>query len=260
MPKISKRKVSNLLFWGLVIATVFVVLPGIYSMDRNTICNNINITISPNTNLFFVEKKDVMKMLREAHNDEAIKGESKKNLDLSKMESTLLENGYLETVRIFQKLDGDIQVDVKQKIPVVRIINKKQESYYLDNANRKIPYNNKYAPRLIVATGSISESYADSTMVKSRNLREISKVVQFIIQNKLWKAQIEQIYVDKLGLIYLIPKIGNHTIVVGNATDLEDKFSKLLAFYKGGLGTIGWDKYKTIDLRYKNQVVAKRRN
>ena len=87
----------------------------------------------------------------------------------------------------------------------------------------------------------------------------LSKIVHYIIHNTLWKAQIEQIYVDKSGLIYLIPKIGNHTIVIGDATNLDEKFSKLIAFYKNGLGTFGWDKYKTIDLRFKNQIVAKRK-
>jgi len=258
-PKISRRKISNILFWGFLVLVLILVLPAIFSMDRNTICNNIDVKITPETNLFFVDQKDVIETLKESHGL-SLKGESKKNFDLNKMESALIENGYLEKVNVFQKLNGDLVVEALQKIPVVRIINKKQESYYLDKKNKKIPYNNKYAPRLIVATGNISESYSDSTEAKSQNLIEIGKVVQFIIQNKLWKAQIEQIYVDKLGLIYLIPKIGNHTIVIGNSTQLDEKFSKLLAFYKSGLGTIGWDKYKSIDLRFKNQVVAKKRN
>lgn len=238
---------------------IAVVFPAIHLTDQKTICKQVDITIKPETDLFFVEEDDVLEALTEANDGASIVGEIKKELDLHLMETKLMENGYLEKASVFQKLNGDLQVEVKQKIPVVRIINDQQESYYLDNQNQKIPYNSEYAPRLIVATGAISESYEDSSSAKSKNLQNISKVVQFIIQNTLWKAQIEQLYVDKLGSIHLIPKIGSHTIVVGSATDLEEKFEKLFAFYEGGLGQLGWEKYKTIDLRFKNQIVAKKR-
>lgn len=257
--KISKRKVLNLLFWIFVVATVVFIIPATLSKDSSTICKKIDITIQPKSDLFFVEEEHVLEAITDANDGASIIGESKKNLNLHDMEKSLMANGYLENASVFQRLNGDLEIEVQQKIPVVRIINKNMESYYLDKNNKKIPYNKDFAPRLLVASGAISETYEDSTSAKSTNLQNISKVVQFIIQNTLWKAQIEQLYVDKLGRIYLIPKIGSHTIVLGSATDLEEKFEKLLAFYKGGLGQLGWEKYKTIDLRFKNQIVAKKR-
>ena len=40
--------------------------------------------------------------------------------------------------------------------------------------------------------------------------------------------------------------------------DAERKFDKLLRFYRSGLSSVGWDAYRTVDVRYRNQVVCKK--
>jgi cell division protein FtsQ len=45
--------------------------------------------------------------------------------------------------------------------------------------------------------------------------------------------------------------------VFGDAKDFEEKFEKLKTFYTEGLNkTDGWNKYSTINIKYKNQVVC----
>lgn len=56
----------------------------------------------------------------------------------------------------------------------------------------------------------------------------------------------------------LVPRSGRHTIRFGRLEDEERKFAKLLRFYRGGLARIGWDEYRTIDLRYGDQVVCRK--
>ena len=45
---------------------------------------------------------------------------------------------------------------------------------------------------------------------------------------------------------------------LGNHGDMERKFDKLLRFYRSGLMNIGWGEYRTIDIRYNDQVVCKK--
>ena len=68
---------------------------------------------------------------------------------------------------------------------------------------------------------------------------------------------IEQIYVDKNGDIILSPKVGNMEIIIGQMNNLEDKFSRLLAFYNNIAPSQGWNKYSTVNLKYKDQIVCK---
>jgi cell division protein FtsQ len=76
----------------------------------------------------------------------------------------------------------------------------------------------------------------------------------------LWDAQIAQIYVDDKHEIELIPRVGSHRILLGDADSLETKFSNLLAFYKQAIPKVGWDAYKVINIKYANQVVGVKRD
>jgi cell division protein FtsQ len=73
-------------------------------------------------------------------------------------------------------------------------------------------------------------------------------------------SMIEQVDITAKRKFELIPKIGNQLIVFGDATDAEQKFSKLRLFYKNIITKYGWNKYSQIGLQYKGQVVAKIRD
>jgi cell division protein FtsQ len=85
---------------------------------------------------------------------------------------------------------------------------------------------------------------------------ELHKIATYVDKDAFWKAQIEQIFVTAESEFVLIPKVGEHTIVFGTGDDIEIKFEKLMLFYKEGLSRVGWDKYSTINLKYKNQIVC----
>ena len=70
------------------------------------------------------------------------------------------------------------------------------------------------------------------------------------------KVLVDEIYVDKSGDFELVPKIGNQLIIFGKPENLEEKFKKLLVFYRQGLNKTGWNKYNVINIKYRNQVVC----
>ena len=90
-------------------------------------------------------------------------------------------------------------------------------------------------------------------------MRDIYKMALFIEEDPFWKAQVEQIWVDKDGEYKLTPRVGSHAIILGDADDLEGKFRKLYALYTHALNNLGWNRYTQINLKYKNQIVCTRR-
>jgi cell division protein FtsQ len=84
-------------------------------------------------------------------------------------------------------------------------------------------------------------------------------VVKVIEQSEFWKAQIEQINVTKDGQVELVPRVGNHLLLLGTPDDVENKLDRLMNFYRNGLDNVGWNKYRTISVAYENQVVCKKR-
>jgi cell division protein FtsQ len=90
-------------------------------------------------------------------------------------------------------------------------------------------------------------------------LRELFKIATYVDKDAFWRAQIDQIFVTAESELVLVPKLGNHQIIFGNTEQMEDKFNRLMLFYREALSRVGWDKYKAINLRYRGQVVAVKR-
>ena len=59
----------------------------------------------------------------------------------------------------------------------------------------------------------------------------------------------------------LAPKVGYQIILLGryDPERIERKLKRLKTFYREGLPYKGWREYRSFDLRYEDQVVAKKR-
>ena len=87
-------------------------------------------------------------------------------------------------------------------------------------------------------------------------LVDIYTVAQTCSKSKFWSSQINQLYVNRDKEIELIPRVGDHHILIGHSNDLDKKLNKLKYFYAEGLDKTGWNEYKVINLKYANQVVC----
>jgi cell division protein FtsQ len=122
-----------------------------------------------------------------------------------------------------------------------------------------MPLSGRFTAFVPVATGNIYEDYRDGDSAMSFVLRELFKIATYVDKDAFWRAQIDQIFVTAESELVLVPKLGNHQIIFGNTEQMEDKFNRLMLFYREALSRVGWDKYKAINLRYRGQVVAVKR-
>jgi cell division protein FtsQ len=129
-------------------------------------------------------------------------------------------------------------------------------NYYINENANKIPISSKFTTRVPVVTGNIQEGTYNSNMIETPVLKNVLKLTQFIHNNTFWNAQIEQVSVTNNGSFVLIPKLGDHKIEFGGISNMEEKFQKLEIFYEDGLSYAGWEKYETIKLDYKGQIVC----
>lgn len=92
------------------------------------------------------------------------------------------------------------------------------------------------------------------------------KLINFVgwLENdSFWSAEVVQI-IASLSLsgnieLAIVPRSGDFRIVLGELgepDEMERRFDKLLRFYRDGLGRAGWNKFGTINVRYRNQVVC----
>ena len=81
---------------------------------------------------------------------------------------------------------------------------------------------------------------------------------RYVNQSTFWNSFIEQIFVRPNGDIVFTTQIGGHEVVVGDNSRLKQKLQKLEQFYQRASANQGWEAYREINLKYKDQVICKK--
>jgi cell division protein FtsQ len=259
------KKTATILFYIMIPVGVFVLLGFATEGNRSMHCREFHVKISGKDGNNFVDSITVVKQVYTIF--DSLPGQSLRNFSLKTIENLVNEMYYVESSQAYRTIDGKVKVNIQQREPLARVINSYNESFYLDVNGRMMKTTNRYAARVMVVTGYIPARYSpvinltdklpQNESSKSEALmRELFTLVNYIDQNSFLKAWIDQVFVTRSGGFELIPKNGVHVIEFGDTTDMEEKFDKLLVFYRNGLTQIGWNNYKRINLKYKNQIVC----
>jgi cell division protein FtsQ len=141
---------------------------------------------------------------------------------------------------------------------VLRIVNRHMESFYVDAEGRTMPTSANYAAAVMVASGNIDDRPAPGDTLRSQRLRDLFALNEYLRDNELYEALFVQLYVNGKGEFELVPRVGRHTVLIGDLTDLDEKMEKLLALYRDALDKEGWEEYRQVNLKFKDQVICKR--
>ena len=256
-------KKTLLVLADLVLAAYIVLAVTAFNKPDETasVCTKVSINIADETTNGFINSKEIKKRL------EATKlyplDKPMRYIDARKIEETLKTSPFVQTAECFKTQDGHVNISVTQRLPLVRIKAQNGDDYYLDDNDCIMP-NSRYTSDLIIATGNISRPFA---------MNYISPLSKSLMNNELWKNQIEQINVLQDRTIELIPRVGNHVIVLGQLPEaklkgdiaqrvdqfLQRKLRRLELFYRYGLSQAGWNKYSSINLEFDNQIICKKR-
>ncbi len=196
----------------------------------------------------FVETEDILKYIDEKGLNPT--GKSLSDINTNAIEEAILTNQLVKKANVFVTNNGAIKASIEERKPILRIISNTGENYYIDNEGNKMPLSKRFTAYLPIASGAIKEDFAKS---------ELYKFALFLYNDEFWNAQIEQIVVLPNKDLKLIPRVGDHQIILGNLDGFTDKLDKLFTFYKNGLNETGWNKYSVINLKFDKQVVCTRR-
>ncbi len=253
--KISYIRLAGL--FGVLAGLVFLIIVLSAAKDQTTdmTCHSVTIRIDHEKGNFFIDREDVRQMILNDSLPDLV-GHAVRELDLKSMERILNKNPFIQKADIYVDIKGNVFIDVQQREPVIRVINNKDVSYYIDKNGNKLPTSPKFTARVPVSNGHIPDNGKDFGPIEHQGLKDLYALAEFIRKDDFWKAQIVQVYLDKVNGLELIPRLGEHRIIFGNVDDMEGKFRKLRLFYEEGLKSMGWGNYRTINLKYKGQVVC----
>jgi cell division protein FtsQ len=178
-------------------------------------------------------------------NDTTVKNQAKSVINLYSLEKTVSENPYVENAAVFLTISGTLKTIIKQRSPVARIINKK-DSYYVDKQGVKIPLSHNFSARVMLVSG----------VKKDEEVRELLPLISFILEDDFLHKEVVGIEKFDDGEYQFSVRSGNYKIDFGKLSEIDVKFKKLKAFYNKTFEDKTIEEYKTINLKYHNQVVC----
>jgi len=243
--------------WLISLAGV-VVLLGFINVKKQTVtCTDVKIIIPGADN--FIEREEIDAILREDQG--VLLGRKLEKINIHRIEQKLQSNPYIGFAKVYVDMDGVLHIEIKQRQPILRILNANGQDFYIDNDGLKMPISANFTANVLVATGNITEVFGKRVDTLHTQLaRDLYRTALYIKKDTLWDNQIEQIVVDGQKDMELIPRVGDQRIILGNADSLEIKMKNLLIFYKKAMPQVGWDAYKTINIKYTNQIVCEKRD
>ena len=214
---------------------------------NNKTCVDYRINLA-NENTSLITRGDII-LLMESIQD-SIVGATITEVPIYEIEHKIEGLNDVQNAEVYINLEGILHIDVIQKKAIVRISPKEGKDFYMDSDGSIFGLSHNYTEHLLIANGNIQ----DSTDYKT-----VLDLAKYISSDSLWKAQIVQIYLKKNKEIELVPRVGNHTILLGDITNYQEKLRKLYLFYEKGVNQVGWNDYKEINLKFRNQIVCIKR-
>ncbi|MEM6321373.1 MAG: hypothetical protein AAF960_27190 [Bacteroidota bacterium] len=218
---------------------------------------SIDITHLPSGN-DLITRGDVFEILDRSFGM-SMEGLPQNEVNIERIERVLKENPFVLDAEAFIGANNAIQIDIQQRVPVVRIIDKLELSYYFDSEGNRLPTSKHFTARVLTATGNIPPYTPEFLERPKHALNRLFHLSKKILADDLFRPMVEQIYVNNKREYILVPKLGNQKILLGTYNRMDEKLENLKIFYQKAVANVGWRKYKTIDLRYKGQVVTVKR-
>ncbi|MFV0376193.1 MAG: cell division protein FtsQ/DivIB [Mangrovibacterium sp.] len=247
------RKIINI---SLFVAVVGLIVSSLaFSSGRlaRVKCDEV-VVIIPEDSPRFIDEEEVVRLVREA--EPKLKSSSLDRVNTNLLEQKLQKNPAIKKAEVYRHISGkqmsfkgELMVEVQQREPLFRVMTDKDD-YYMDHDGVRIPANPQFASHVVLVSGMLNDKFTAQQLVP---------LIAFIHSDPFWNAQIKQVEVTGKGELTMVPLVGEQLIEFGDVLNYREKLRNLKALYEQAMPKAGWDKYRKISLKYKNQVVCTRK-
>ena len=246
------------MIWIVFLLITALILVSAVSRTKNSFADNTSVEVVPlESGEKLLSDRDVRQNLLRAFGN-TLEGTELASLEVERMERVLEEDPFVLDAETYVGQSNTLHVRIRQREPVLRILDNRGGNYYLDKDAAKMPVSRNYTARVIVATGNIAPYTADFQKKKRNSLKDVFHLTNYLMADPVWSTFIQQIHVNNAGEYILVPLVGDQKIILGSIRNLEDKLNRLKIFYQEGMPYSGWRAYKSLNLKFNGQVVAKR--
>ena len=182
-----------------------------------------------------------------ADGEEVIIGNSFDELNLKAIEQRVNHEPFIRAVEIYKDLKGNMLVHAELRRPFARVIGQKKQEYIAMDGTF-LPVSSNYTTRAIILSGKYFDKNEQKSLLDTEAGERLFELLNFIYNDKFWKAQIAQIEIDEDLDMIMYPQVTKQKIEFGTPENFVGKFKKLKIFYKRILPQKGWNYYERVNL------------
>ncbi|HET7818769.1 MAG TPA: hypothetical protein VFL70_05635, partial [Bacteroidia bacterium] len=134
------KKIFQIIVWVVAIGTLSVVFAFVQEKEQEQLCTKVNIDIerNPLQENFFVEENAIRILIAQKFGQ--IENAPLKDIDVNALERIMYSNPWVQKADVYLSIDGITNIEIIQRNPLLRIINKSGVSYYIDSTGKLMPW------------------------------------------------------------------------------------------------------------------------
>lgn len=247
----------KLVFKIIVVVCILVLVIFVIFKRQNESCTGIRIAIEYSGNKKIVDEKEVLSLLEE--NKIKIIGIKMKELQLNEVQQLLSSHPYVKKCKL-SRSSSQLVINLQLRQLLMQLFPQKGNTYFMDWDGNKLPFSSKVTEKLIIANGHIPEYNSDTNQIHKQPqlIQDLHTIAKIMVEDTLCQSLYSQLYVNENKEIEMIHKEGKINVLVGNSSNIDEKVFKIKEFNFSVLPTTGEDRYKMIDVRFQNRIIAKK--
>ena len=231
--------------WRILKILVTVILFGFllsFSLKRFNNAKMENVSINMNqskTPVYFIDEKDIKDLVKQYNPTRKI-GDVK----IPELEKKINENPFVDSANVYMNLNGNLNVDIKQRVPVFRL-SKNGKDFYVDEKGVEFPIARNFSYPCMLVMGDVDAS----------EYQELGQLVEKIDKDDFSKKYFIGIKKEKDNY-NLLTSDGNYKVEIGDLENIDFKVKGFKTFVEKYLVYQNPNKYKKISVKYNNQIVT----
>lgn len=231
--------------WRILKILVTVILFGFllsFSLKRFNNARMENVSINMNqgkTPVYFIDEKDIKDLVKQYNPTKKI-GDVK----IPELETKINENPFVDSANVFMNLNGNLNIDIKQRVPVFRL-SKNGKDFYVDEKGVEFPISKNFSYPCMLVMGDVEAS----------EYRELGRLIEKIDKDDFCKKYFIGIKKEKGGY-NLLTSDGHFKVELGDLENIDFKVQGFKTFVEKYLVYQNPQKYKKVSVKYNNQIVT----
>ena len=213
--------------------------------DREERCKELVCKIVDKDERLYVSEQELFTLLKQ-HNAYPV-GEYLHRINLQHMENIIRQHPMVRTAECYTAEDGTARIRVTQRVPLLKVVTA-DEAYYIDTDRCKMPLRSSIRDTVPVAMGKVGFEMASTVL---------ADFAEWVQEDDYWRARIEAIDVRLPKQVCIKQNGKQEDLMIGDLMGYAGKLEKAEVFYRR-TASMEKPRYRTLDLRYRGQVVTRR--